>query len=105
VKCVINNQVVLSRAPEGPLAAHIGSFARSVSEQGYAADSIHRQVLLAACFSRWLKQKGVVQDFAQWTHPISSDWTHLAWVTGGAAGDDFYASFFREASFLALTPR
>lgn len=36
---------------------------------------------------------------------ISSDWTHLAWVTGGAAGDGFYASFFREASFLALTPR
>jgi hypothetical protein len=47
----------------------------------------------------------LLQDFAQWTHPISSDWTHLAWVTGGAAGDDFYASFLREASFLALTPR
>ncbi|MGH8654195.1 MAG: site-specific integrase, partial [Gammaproteobacteria bacterium] len=58
MKCLINNQVVLSRAPEGPLAAHIGSFATSVSEQGYALDSIHRQVLLAACFSRWLKQKG-----------------------------------------------
>jgi len=25
--------------------------------------------------------------------------------TGGAAGDEFYASFFREASFFALTPR
>ena len=46
-----------------------------------------------------------LQDFAQWTHPISSDWTHLAWATGGAAGDGFYASFLREASFLALTPR
>jgi hypothetical protein len=48
---------------------------------------------------------GHVQNFAQWTHPISSDWTHLGWVTGGAAGDEFYASFLREASFLALTPR
>jgi Putative addiction module component len=46
-----------------------------------------------------------VEDFAQWTHPVSSDWTHLGWVTGGAAGDEFYASFFREASFFALTPR
>src|SRR5690606_21672819 len=46
-----------------------------------------------------------LQDFAHWTHPISSDWTHLAWDTGGAAGDGFYASFLREASFLALTPR
>jgi len=51
------------------------------------------------------KERLDVQDFAQWTHPISSDWTHLAWVTGGAAGDGFYASFLREASFLALTPR
>ena len=59
MKCIIDNQVVLSRPPEGPLAAQIGSFAKSVSEQGYSLASIHRQVLLAACFSRWLKQKGV----------------------------------------------
>ena len=30
-----------------------------MSEQGYSLASIHRRVLLAACFSRWLKQKGV----------------------------------------------
>ena len=54
MKCIINNQVVLSRAPEGPLASHIGPFARSLSEQGYALNSIQRQVLLAACFSRGL---------------------------------------------------
>jgi hypothetical protein len=58
MKCIIGNQVVLSRPPEGPLAAQIGSFAKSVSEQGYSLPSIHRRVLLAACFSRWLKQKG-----------------------------------------------
>jgi len=40
MKYVINNQVVLSRAPEGPLAAHIESFAEFVSEQGYAPYSI-----------------------------------------------------------------
>ena len=59
MNCVINSQVVLSRPPEGPLAAYIGSFADSLTEQGYAQDSIHRQVLLAACFSRWLKQRDV----------------------------------------------
>lgn len=59
MKCVINDQVVLSQAPEGPLAAHIGSFAEFVSAQGYSLYSIHRQVHLAACFSRWLKKKGV----------------------------------------------
>jgi integrase/recombinase XerD len=59
VKCIIDKQVVLSRAPEGPLALHIGPFARSLSEQGYALYSIQRQVLLAACFDRWLKHQGV----------------------------------------------
>ena len=59
MKCIINNQVVLSRPPEGPLVALIGSFAKSVSEQGYSLVSSHRRVLLAACFSRWLKQNGV----------------------------------------------
>jgi integrase/recombinase XerD len=59
VKCIIDNQVVLSRAPEGPLASYIGPFAGSLSEQGYALNSIQRQVRLAACFSRWLKQQGI----------------------------------------------
>ena len=59
MKCVINNQVVLSQVPEGPLAAYLDSFARLVSRQGYAIKSIHRRILLAACFSRWLNQEGV----------------------------------------------
>jgi integrase/recombinase XerD len=59
VKCIIDCQVVLSRAPEGPLASHIGPFARSLTKQGYSLYSIHQQVRLAACFSRWLKQHGV----------------------------------------------
>jgi len=69
VKCIINNQVVLSRAPEGPLASHIGPFARSLSEQGYTLSSIQRQVLLAACFSRWLKQLGVALRSITSDHP------------------------------------
>ena len=69
MKCVINNEVVLSRAPEGPLAAHIGAFAKSRSAQGYALDSIHRQVLLAACFSHWLKQQGVALRQVRSDHP------------------------------------
>jgi integrase/recombinase XerD len=59
VKCIIDCQVVLSRAPEGPLASHIGPFARSLSKQRYSLFSIHQQVRLAACFSRWLKQQGI----------------------------------------------
>ena len=56
---IINSQVVLSRAPEGPLAAYIGSFVTALGALGYARASIHRQVRIAACFSHWLKQGGV----------------------------------------------
>jgi site-specific recombinase XerD len=59
VKYFINKQIVLSRMPEGPLAAYIGPFAESLREQGYAVVSIHKQVLVAACFGRWLKRRRV----------------------------------------------
>jgi site-specific recombinase XerD len=59
VKCVINDQVVLSRAPDGPIGAHIAAFAESRTALGYARGSIQRAVRLAAGFSHWLKQQGV----------------------------------------------
>ena len=49
----------LSRPLEGPLAAHIAGFAKWARDQGYAWYSRYRQVLLAACFSRWLGQQAV----------------------------------------------
>ena len=59
MKYTITDQVVLSRAPDGPLAAHIDAFAGSRSALGYARGSIQRQVRLAAGFSDWLKHQGV----------------------------------------------
>ena len=56
---VVNSQVVLSRPPEGPLAGHIAAFAESVIDQGYSLYTVRRHVMLAACFSRWLKRKGI----------------------------------------------
>jgi hypothetical protein len=44
VKCAIDNQIVLSRVPEGPLATYIGPFTNSLSQQGYSLTSIRRQV-------------------------------------------------------------
>ena len=69
MNCIIDCQVVLSRAPEGPLASYIGPFARSLSKQGYSLFSIHQQVRLAACFSRWLKQQGVGLRSINSDHP------------------------------------
>jgi integrase/recombinase XerD len=59
VKYIVNDQVVLSGRPEGPLAAHIVSFAGSIDAEGYSVRSQKQQVRIAAAFSRWLKQTGV----------------------------------------------
>ena len=59
MKYVINDQVVLSRAPDGPFATYIGAFAESRTALGYARGSIQREVRLAAGFSHWLKHEGV----------------------------------------------
>lgn len=59
MKYVVNNQVVLSRSPEGPLATHIVAFAQSMSERGYGLWSLKYQVRIAACFCRWLVQKKI----------------------------------------------
>jgi site-specific recombinase XerD len=59
MKCIVGNPASSSRTPEGPIAPHIGLFEEFLSAQGYAPSSIHRQVLLTACFSRWLEQEGV----------------------------------------------
>lgn len=69
MKSVINDQVVLSRIPEGPLAAHLCSFSEFISSQGYALYSVHRHVLLAASFSRWLKEKDVELHCITYNHP------------------------------------
>lgn len=55
----ISDQVVLSMAPEGPLAEYVVSFADSLSAMGYAAASIHLQVRIGACFSQWLGRRSV----------------------------------------------
>jgi len=59
MKIIIDNEIVLSRPLEGPLAAHITGFAKWARDQGYARHSRYRQALLAACFSRWLGQQAI----------------------------------------------
>jgi integrase/recombinase XerD len=59
VKCIISDQVVLSRPPEGPLAVHIASFSKWANEQGYALCSLRQRIRIVAGFSWWLAQKAV----------------------------------------------
>jgi site-specific recombinase XerD len=57
VKFIIDEQVVLSRPPEGPLAPYIASFSTWAAGQGYALGSLRQRVRIAAGFSRWLTEK------------------------------------------------
>jgi integrase/recombinase XerD len=69
MKWSIDNQIVMSRVPEGSLAIYIEPLARSLLEQGYAKGSIYRHILLAASFSQWLKQQGIALRNLSSVHP------------------------------------
>ncbi|MCR4338522.1 MAG: site-specific integrase [Gemmatimonadaceae bacterium] len=59
MKYIVDGDIVLSHPPDGPLAAEIKAFAEWAREQGYARYSRYRKVLLASCFSRWLKKQAI----------------------------------------------
>ena len=69
MKHIIDDDVVLSRPLEGPLATQIAAFARYAREEGYARQSRYRRVLLAAGFSRWLGQRAVRRRRVSSEHP------------------------------------
>ena len=56
---IVDGDITLLQSPTGPLAAQIEGFAGWARDQGYARCSRCRQVLLAACFSRWLGQQAI----------------------------------------------
>jgi integrase/recombinase XerD len=63
VRYRIKNQVILSRVEaEGPLALYLAPFAQWLRQTGYVRLYIMRHVLLAACFSNWLKRGGVLRN-------------------------------------------
>jgi site-specific recombinase XerD len=59
MKFVIDDNLVLSRPPEGPVASYIVSFAEWLINRGYGIVSLRNQVLMAVGFSKWLGQKGI----------------------------------------------
>jgi len=59
MKYIVTDQVVLSRAPEGPLAGQIAAFSDWTREQGYTLGTLRYRVRIAASFSEWLAKNGV----------------------------------------------
>ena len=69
MKCVINDDLALSRPPEGPVASYIVPFAEWLVDRGYGLVSTRNQVLMAAGFSKWLWQKGIELGDISGDHP------------------------------------
>jgi integrase/recombinase XerD len=59
MKCMVNDDVVLSRPLEGPLSTYIPGFAQWTREGGYTFSSRQQKVHFAACFSRWLGRQAI----------------------------------------------
>jgi integrase/recombinase XerD len=98
VKYVINEQVVLSRAPEGSLAQYLGPFAEWLRREGYARTTISRQVMLAACFSQWLERTAVQRGRIASDHPeryLRSRYRHRRRHRGDRMALDHFVEFLR----------
>jgi len=104
MKYTINNDdVVVSRPFEGPLAEHIAGFAEWAREQGYARYSRYRQVLLAACFSRWLGQQSVSVPRVSSEHAaryLRSRARHVQIQRGDAAALGHFVGLLRRQGVL-----
>ena len=67
MKFIVNDQVVLLRAPEGPLAPYIVLFSKWAIGQGYSLCSLRRRIWIAVSFSRWLVEKSVrLRSVSSW---------------------------------------
>jgi integrase/recombinase XerD len=69
MKYFIDDDFVLSRPPEGPLASYVIPFAQWLVDRGYGLFSTRNQVLMAVGFSKWLQQNGVELSDISGAHP------------------------------------
>lgn len=69
MKYFIIADFALSRPPEGPVASYIIPFAEWLADRGYGLVSTRNQVLMAAGFSSWLRQKGFALSDISGEHP------------------------------------
>jgi site-specific recombinase XerD len=103
MKCIVSEDVVLSGPLEGPLSAHIAGFTKWARDEGYALYSRQRQVLLAACFSRWLGQERVSPGRVTSGHVVQylrSRARHLKICRGDTAALRQFIDFLRRQSVI-----
>jgi len=103
MKYIVNEQVVLSRPLEGPLAAYVDGFAKWSSKQGYAVCTLRRGVRLAADFSRWLANNQVRRQCVSSKHPVQYLRARARRVSiheGEAAALRYFLGFLRDEGVI-----
>ena len=103
MRFIIDDEVVLSRPLEGPLASQVTAFAKWTRDQRYAWHPRYRRVLLAACFSRWLERKGIDVRRVSSGHParyLRSRARHVQIQSGDAAALRQFMDFLRRRGIV-----
>ncbi len=103
MKCIVDDDVVLSQPLEGPLSVHIPAFAQRARDRGYAWASRYRQVLLAACFSRWLGRQAITLRRISADHSaryLRSRARRVQIHRGDAAALGHFVDFLRQAGVI-----
>jgi site-specific recombinase XerD len=107
MKCIINDHLVLSRPPEGPIASHIRAYAASRTATGYATSSLQREIRLAAGFSQWLKHADIALrrvDSGQVSRYLRHRRRQLRPGPGDTAALRHLLEFLRDEGVIAAEP-
>jgi integrase/recombinase XerD len=107
LKYRISDRVAISETPQGPLSSYLRSFSEALEVQGYARLVIQRQVMLAACFSRWLKQKGIERSQVTLDHParyLRSRYQRLRPIKGDSGALSNFMEFLRREKVIPEGP-
>ena len=99
------NQFVRPQWRGGPLAAWLDSFADRVNAQGYAPNTTGRKILLAACFSQWLKQEAIELADITADHParyLCCRWQELRPCKGDRHALRQFVEFLHQEGVLSF---
>lgn len=99
------NQFVRPQWRGGPLAAWLDSFADRVNAQGYAPNTTGRKILLAACFSQWLKQEAIELADITADHParyLCCRWQELRPCKGDRHALRQFVDFLHQEGVLSF---
>ena len=99
------NQFVRPQWRGGPLAAWLDAFADRVNAQGYAPSTACRKILLASCFSQWLKQEAIELADITPDHParyLCCRWQELRPCAGDRHALRQFTDFLHQEGVLSF---